>query len=250
VESEPGISAARNRCLAEALVFEPDLLAFVDDDEVALAGWLEHHCSALERFGADASFGPVPPEYDPDVPGWVRRLGFFEVPRHETGSAVHYPATGNVLFRAGLLDRLGGALFDRSYGLTGSEDIEFFERARAAGAAFVWCDEAVATEHVPRDRANAGWLWRRWRRIGMGVARDMLRRGTPRRSVAWWGISNTARNLLRLARATPAGLDTWPPLGHRITQVVQGVGTVEGSWGRRILEYERVRVPSAGESGR
>jgi succinoglycan biosynthesis protein ExoM len=208
-----------------------------------LPGWLEGHLETLERSGADASFGPVPPVYDEDVPGWVRRLGFFEVPRQPTGSPVRHPATGNVLFRAGLLERLEGAFFDPSYGLTGSEDTEFFGRARSAGAAFVWCDEAVATEHVPRERANAGWLWRRWRRIGITMARRSLARGASRPQILAQGLSSVARSVVRLARAVLVGRfgsDEPRPVGHRISQVIQAVGMVEGALGRRIAEYGRV----------
>jgi GT2 family glycosyltransferase len=224
--------------LAEALRVEPDLLAFVDDDETVQPGWLAAHAEVLERAGADASFGPALPDYDQDVAHWISRMGFFEPARYATGDQVWFPATNNTVFRTSLLDALEGAFFDPAYGLTGGGDFEFFKRAQLnAAATYVWCDEAITHEHVPCSRANARWLWRRWRRIGYGWYHKDERNMAPVLIRA--AVNILAAPVLAAFRALP-GTDPGKTSGKALLHIALGVGAIEGCLGRpRIVEYGR-----------
>jgi glycosyltransferase involved in cell wall biosynthesis len=52
----PGVATARNAALSVA---DAPLIAFIDDDEEAEAGWLAALLAAHARFGADVTFGPI-----------------------------------------------------------------------------------------------------------------------------------------------------------------------------------------------
>ncbi len=163
VEPSAGIPAARNRLVALALEQGTDFVAFVDDDEWVDQGWLRHLVRTAATYRADAVLGPVVPVYDKAVPAWLRERGFYERPRAPTGSPVEQARTGNALVSARLFAGPGEA-FPRV--LSVGEDTYFFERARRRGATIVWCDEAVAYEAVPRERARVGWLLARAFRQG------------------------------------------------------------------------------------
>ena len=55
-EKRPGVAFARNAGMARA---SGELIAFLDDDEEAPAGWLAALLAARDRFDADVVFGPV-----------------------------------------------------------------------------------------------------------------------------------------------------------------------------------------------
>lgn len=164
-EPRRGISQARNRAIDEALSRGGDLVAFLDDDEVAEEGWLCTLLRALDRYGADVVTGPVLTEFEREPPEWVVRGGFFDRMRSPTGTARDRAATGNVLLRASVL-RETGLRFDERLGLVGGEDQHFFRRLSAQGGTIVWCDEAVVREFVPSSRVNLRWILKRAFRYG------------------------------------------------------------------------------------
>jgi glycosyltransferase involved in cell wall biosynthesis len=55
-EPRPGVAHARNAGMAKA---SGELIAFLDDDEEAPAGWLAALLAAQARYNADVVFGPV-----------------------------------------------------------------------------------------------------------------------------------------------------------------------------------------------
>jgi succinoglycan biosynthesis protein ExoM len=169
------ISLARNRSLALA---RGEWIAFIDDDELPQADWLERMHAAAVRFGADGVLGPVLPMVPDTAPAWVRRSNFFERARHATGTLVprNELRTGNALIATSWLRRFDGP-FDPAYGLTGGGDNDLLNRLANAGARFVWCDEAGVFEAVPPERLRIGWLLRRWYRGGQGWARQAQARG-------------------------------------------------------------------------
>ena len=162
VEREENISLARNRAVARA---EGDLLAFIDDDELPTSEWLYELFQTLRQTGADAVLGPVLPRFEHEPPAWVVRGRFFHRPRYKTGRAVGWPEarTGNVLLARTALRDLDPP-FRPQFG-SGGEDVDFFRRAAANGARFVWCDEAAVSELVPPYRCTRRFL------IGRAVLR-------------------------------------------------------------------------------
>jgi succinoglycan biosynthesis protein ExoM len=83
VEPRRGITYARNRAIAEA--GEVDFIAFLDDDEVPAAEWLDELLWTYGNSGCDIVCGPALPKYAADVPQWIRNGGFFEPRSFVTG---------------------------------------------------------------------------------------------------------------------------------------------------------------------
>jgi hypothetical protein len=67
--------------------------------------------------------------------------------------------TGNVLLRRSILEGLPEA-FDPIFG-SGSEDQDFFRRMMGLGHVFVWCNEGVVYETVPKERCKRAYMLRR-----------------------------------------------------------------------------------------
>ena len=168
IEKRRGIPQARNAAVALAQD-RADLLAFIDDDEVASPQWLAELLRVQAETGADAVAGPCEPVFEDPVPRWIERGRFFERPRHATGARIDYAFTHNVLVRTQALAGQG-ALFDERMALSGGSDGELFRRLAARGHPIVWADDAVVFEWVPRSRANARWILERAFRVGTSSA--------------------------------------------------------------------------------
>jgi succinoglycan biosynthesis protein ExoM len=155
VEPEQNFARARNTALAHA---KGDLVAFIDDDELPVKDWLLRLFQTLTSYRADAVLGPVLAQYERTAPSWVRKGGFFDRPRHQTGTVIAWPEarTGNVLFAKEIVTKIDGPFLPQ-FG-SGGEDVDFFRRLAAAGRTFVWCDEAVAYELVPPHRCTIRFL--------------------------------------------------------------------------------------------
>ncbi|KAF1045986.1 glycosyltransferase family 2 protein [Xylophilus sp.] len=188
----PNIAAARNAAVAAARGM---WIAFIDDDEQPDPGWLAALRRCQQVHAADAVFGPVVPRHVPGTPAWLVRGGFFDRPRHPTGTPIGTgeARTGNVLLRRADLQSVAAAAgregpFDEAFGRTGAEDTVLFHALHARGARFVWCDEASVQEEVPAARANVGWLLRRSYRLGQTYVLSELvrRRGAARLARGAW----------------------------------------------------------------
>jgi succinoglycan biosynthesis protein ExoM len=167
------VSIARNACLDAA---RGDWLIFVDDDEYVDEGWITGHLNVAREFHADAVFGPVYHIYPDAAPDWFKAADplFQDWRWQETGRQLKSGRTGNTLIRSSTLDRIG-LRFDEDFGRSGGEDDEFFRRMAAAGAKLIVTDRAKAWEIVPEDRANAGYILKRFTRSGQTHAIVALR---------------------------------------------------------------------------
>jgi succinoglycan biosynthesis protein ExoM len=168
VEGERNIALARNTALSHA---RGDFIAFIDDDEFPAKDWLLNLIRTYRMRNVSGVLGPVVPRYEVEPPRWVRAGGFYERPRLITGSELDWPAcrTGNVLFAREILADLKEA-FRKEFG-TGGEDQDFFRRLMEKGHRFIWCDEAVVYEVVPKSRWGRGFLVRRAMLRGRNSAR-------------------------------------------------------------------------------
>jgi len=164
VEPDRGITRVRNCAIAEA--GSVDFIAFIDDDEVPSAKWLDELLWAQAEFNADVVSGPVQPQYAAGVAHWVKRGGFFEGRVADTGTERETCATNNVLIGAHVFRAVTG--FDDAFALSGAEDTDFFLRVRKAGHKIIWSQEAVVFEAVPVERATVAWILRREYQTGNG----------------------------------------------------------------------------------
>lgn len=164
------ISIARNACIDAA---GADLIAFIDDDEIAAPRWLATLARAQSVSGADVVFGPVLAQYPPDAPAWAVAGDFHSVrPAIRAGGVIDTGYAGNVLIRRAAI---AAERFDPAFG-GGGEDTMFFSRLHAGGARMAYCPDAIAHEPTPPERANMAWLTRRAFRSGQTHA-AMLRAG-------------------------------------------------------------------------
>lgn len=233
VEPRRGIPYARNA--AVRLASTADYIAFIDDDELPSTYWLDELLDVQRKYSSDAVFGPVLPVYEADTPLWVIRGRFFQRPRHVTGTALKYGASGNVLVKASVFKQIG--FFDEYLALCGGEDTDFFMRLRLNGGTLTWADAAVVYEDVPRSRSNLRWILKRAYRTGTIVSLCERKMSDPRilivraaKGCAWFVIgvalllSNLCLGFHRLAWA--------------LVYIFRGIGQLCGLFGFRYNEYK------------
>lgn len=241
-EARRGVAPPRNLALGRAIELAggDGMIGFLDDDEETTPDWLSEMLRVKREHAAEIVTGPVVPRFEVEPPKWVIDGRFFEKPVHETGSMRPWAFTNNVLFDAGLPDRLDG-WFDESF-LRLSEDRHFFQRLARTGARIVWAADAPVIDYVPPSRTTAGWLIRRMRTVGRCVA--PLRRdidgpiraflATLAKSPIWVAIG---------AATTIAGCigggKAWTVRGR--SWIAYGIGLSEG-----VLMSSRAGRPSSG----
>ncbi|MGY1705448.1 glycosyltransferase family 2 protein [Geodermatophilus sp. SYSU D00697] len=154
-EPTPGIAAVRNRALDEAAGSR--LLAFIDDDERPLPGWLAGLLDTWADSRAAAVSGRILAEYAGELDPWIRAGEFFVRRRMPTGTAIDVAACGNLLLDLDQV-RAAGVRFESALGLGGGEDTLFSRSLARAGGALVWCDESAAVDQVPLHRMTRPWV--------------------------------------------------------------------------------------------
>jgi succinoglycan biosynthesis protein ExoM len=158
IESTPGVSHARNRCLNSA---SGEMLVFLDDDEFVEKSWLVELLQCMDRTQADAVFGPVLPIFELPPSRWLLASGVNVRKRFPSGTTLPWreARTGNVMLRRTMMEE--GLHFSTEFARTGGEDSLFFATAKLRGRKLVWCDEAVVHESVPAQRMARSWVLHR-----------------------------------------------------------------------------------------
>lgn len=231
-EPEQNISLARNRALEHS---RGELIAFIDDDESASPGWLRSLVAVMERHAADAVLGPVRGILPATAPRWIVKGRFFEAPALPSGRRVEFEGgTGNALLKASAIR--GKMAFDPRYGLSGSEDTDFFHRLCRSGAVLVWCQEALLTEYVPKERLRMRWLLRRGFRGGQSYA-DIV--GRPHSVVRFSGwIAKRAVFVMAAAFLTVSCFPFSKSLAMRSAiRLAANLGQLSTIFDRRYQEY-------------
>jgi len=167
VEPKKGITFARNRALT---FVNAKYFAFLDDDETVNQNWLSSLLKTMHDYDADVVFGSVKSILPDNAPNWARNHPCFQRPIKGTGKRVLSGGCGNVLVRTEAIGN-GRMRFNDAYALTGGEDTDYFYRLYLEGRTMVWCEEALAYEHVPDERLTTQWVYRRAYRGGECYAR-------------------------------------------------------------------------------
>jgi glycosyltransferase involved in cell wall biosynthesis len=167
LEPKAGLSFARNTAVAAA---PGEILAWIDDDEVADPHWLAEVARALaEHPEADVVSGViVPAELETRAQLWFEQFGGHSKGRgfrpdafgpdtaHRQSPLYPLPPFGtgaNMTFRPGVIERIGG--FDTALGAgtpaMGSEDTLAFTQVLLTGGTIVYQPTAVTHHYHRRD---------------------------------------------------------------------------------------------------
>jgi succinoglycan biosynthesis protein ExoM len=242
---ETGIVMARNRAIEEALARGVDALAYVDDDNVLDASWLEESLRVVDELGGDVVIGPSRKLFPEGTPAWFPRI--FPSWNRPTGilpqeGYANVATTCNVLFRSHLVGEWG-LRFLEEFNLGGGEDTTFFCMARDHGAVTVWAEGAGVTETVPPSRVNLRWFLQRRFRIGNSMAFMEDRLGYRR--FRWYVILHNFGHILEKALLRPAlavltldfSVERWTEIAE---DLAKWTGVLVASLGYRYLEYREV----------
>ncbi len=164
------ISITRNKAIEKA---NGELIAFIDDDETASTRWLFYLYNTLKKYQADGVFGLVVPNFHKNTPEWLKCRKFYFNPMTATGTIANYTFTGNSIFKKTLIEN-NKEPFDPQYGLTGGEDVLFFEQLINKGASFVNSMEAKTYEFIPVNRTNTKYIFIRALKGGNSFARRKI----------------------------------------------------------------------------
>jgi glycosyltransferase involved in cell wall biosynthesis len=169
-EPRAGLSFARNAAVAATA---GQILAWIDDDEVADRHWLAEIARALaDHPEADVISGViVPAELETDAQLWFEQFGghskgrgfrgdvFGPATAHRQSPLYPLPPFGtgaNMTFRPGVIERIGG--FDTALGAgtpaMGSEDTLAFTQVLVGGGTIVYQPSAVTHHYHRRDLAG------------------------------------------------------------------------------------------------
>lgn len=242
MEPRRGITYARNRAMTEA--GPVDFIAFIDDDEVPSAQWLDELLHAQAEFAADVVSGPVLPRYAPEVADWVKSGKFFEPRISATGTVRNTCASNNVLIGTHVFKRVHR--FDDAFALSGAEDTNFFLRVRQAGNKIVWSQDAVVSEAVSTQRATVSWILRREYQTGNGWVFCEAAMDGRLRNWIFRFCKASGHVVIGSARAI-----WWLVLSDKVATVRAlqrlslGVGMLAALAGHRFLAYQNAGTPNS-----
>jgi GT2 family glycosyltransferase len=210
VEHKQGNCHAINRAFEVALETYPAAQHFlmIDDDEIALQGWLQAMVGLSSDKNADLVGGPVLRQFEVQPDAGVMQHPLFVSIDGETRPIDQLHGSGNCLIRRRVFERLPKPPFDTRFNFLGGGDMEFFTRCRLAGFKTWWCAEAVAHEFVSPDRTTASFLAKRSVRTGsINYMIDRLHKPLP---IAL--LKNGASLLLGIFRGLRILVQTGSPL--------------------------------------
>ncbi len=204
VEPELGLSAARNRALAEA---RADVVAFLDDDAVPRPGWLAALLGPYADPRVACVGGRVLLHFPSPPPPWLTPALFPALSAFDLGDRpqriryghADYPYGANISFRMAAARAQGG--FSTRVGLRGRSQLQHEEtdlcyRLEHAGGEVHYAPDAIVDHWISAERLTPAWFLARHSRGGRSAAIFVLRnRGLLR---ALWRIRWLyARHLLR-----------------------------------------------------
>jgi glycosyltransferase involved in cell wall biosynthesis len=182
-EAEPGLSAARNRALAEA---HGRLVAFTDDDVEVDPDWLAAIMRA-RRCWPTASYlaGRILPSYEGQRPSWMTETCESLL----AGVVIRFsppcchgrltpddprPMGANLAFDADALRTVGGFRTDlgrNGSSLVGGEEVAVLAKLEQLGHHGIYVPDAIVHHHTPADRLRRWFLVRYFAAVGVAAVR-------------------------------------------------------------------------------
>ena len=174
VETEQGLSAARNKGIKEA---KGDIIIYVDDDALVDADYIrnyaEHFASHPETMAAG---GPIEPLYETEEPKWMSPytkalltawMNYGDKVREYPNG--RYPGGGNAAYRKVVFEQVG--LFNTELGRKGnlllaSEEKDIFDKMHALGMQVLYLPTPVLHHIIPQAKLEEDYFNRLTLQIG------------------------------------------------------------------------------------
>lgn len=174
VETEQGLSAARNKGIKEA---KGDLIVYVDDDALVDSHYLRDY---VEWFAAHpetmACGGPIEPLYETQEPDWMTPytralltawMNYGDKVREYPKG--RYPGGGNAAYRKEVFDKVG--LFNTALGRNGnslmaSEEKDIFDKMHALHMQVLYLPTPVLHHCIPQTKLEKDYFERLTLQIG------------------------------------------------------------------------------------
>lgn len=221
----PGVANARNAIWRAA---RGDMLAFLDDDQVATPGWLAGLIEARATLDTPVVFGAIrsrlPRSQDRLNPYYADRFARHGVPGHAV--LAHYYGCGNCLIDRRALS-LEAPPFCASANDIGGEDDLLFHRLQQDGTRFGWSGDALAEEVVPAHRATLSYTMKRAFAFGQGPSQSCANASPPDiPGIARWMVIGAGQALVFGVLALFALPFNRVQAVRWLDRAVQGVGKV------------------------
>lgn len=236
-EAEPGIVAARNKCVACFLEGSQHNLTFIDDDEWPESPhWLQKLLTAQRTYNADIVTSHVISVGEPGTPRWAVDL-IYGTNTLEEGQLLSAFYTNNLLISRNVLQLIQPA-FSPDFAMTGASDYHFSLKCSRAGFKAYYTDAPVM-EEFPASRATLRWFLRRGLRSGIGYTRSHVLEEP--------GIVAVTKclfmSLVRVGRGVFSLFSGLLTLNRtRFTEglfrFASAIGTVSGLFGAQLKEYK------------
>lgn len=234
-QPQRGLVYARN-ALLDAVPDECGWLAFIDDDEIPVATWLQSLVNTAQQFDVPIVAGLVEPVFGQPPPAWVVEGEFFRRQPVADGTPTEWISTQNALIDMTLL-RQHGWRFHMEFNRSGGEDEHFFQTALGDGCHAVVSQGALVHDEIPANRVRLSWMWRRNLRMGTTLSKiDLLRK--PRwRVLPIRGAKSIARLAVGCFRVLTSPLRGKVAMVRGCLDVARACGAILGLFGGRLELY-------------
>lgn len=153
-----GLSNVRNEIIQKALLFDPDFVVFIDDDQYVTQHWLNELIYTTVKNNGDMVIGPVIPAFEVKVSNAISK--WFFLPHFENNKRLNFIMTGNLIMRAEFL-KDNQLQFDKRFNTTGAEDIYFGICVLKKNGTIYYAAKALAYEYISKKRGTLKWLLQR-----------------------------------------------------------------------------------------
>lgn len=164
-EPVAGIPFARNAALSACMETGADLIAFLDDDELAPRDWISRLLKCREMRSADVVVGGVQRAKTLEEAIELSRY-FKSTADFMSMPVVRTAVTSSVLFDARFVRGPEGIRFDEKM-VFGGSDREFFMRTVMRGAKIILAESELVFEVWPAERIKPIYILKRWFRYGV-----------------------------------------------------------------------------------